>query len=520
MLEKDFFEKREKELLEDVTTLEGYIKDLWEILPVPVCITSSIFAILEIGEAFTKLFGYVRDEVMGHFLDILFENEEDFELFSKELLAKKRVFNFETTLKTKQGDRITTLISAIAREDENHEVVSYLFSFFDITQRRKAEKELKEKLNELEKYAEELEDSRKSLMNILEDAAEERGRVEQERDRTLAIFTNFADGLLLLEKGRVTLMNPLAKEMFGLKEEEVVGKSILKLAESEKLEPLISLFQKRGMDLFREEVVLKGSVLEVSTTPVFKAKEDIGRIIILHDVTREKAIEKMKTEFVSIAAHQLRTPLSAIKWILNMMLDGDLGALTETQKEFLKKTYQSNERMVRLVNDLLNVTRIEEGRFLQTLKKVDIIEVVKKRSRAVKEIAERKGLAFSLDLPATRVPKVSIDPEKISLVIQNLIDNALNYTREGEVRVSVKVLKEKNRLLFSVSDTGIGISQEDQKRVFTKFFRSTNAVRTETEGTGLGLFIAKNIIEAHGGKIWFKSELGKGSSFYFTLPLK
>jgi signal transduction histidine kinase len=233
-------------------------------------------------------------------------------------------------------------------------------------------------------------------------------------------------------------------------------------------------------------------------------------------VTREKEIERMKTEFVSISAHQLRTPLSAIKWTLKMFLDGDLGELTKEQREFLEKTYQSNERMINLINDLLNVTRIEEGRFLYKPVLADIVPICQSVIDSYKDEIEKRNLKFKFKKPK-ELPKVRVDIEKISLAIQNLLENAIRYNKfGGEIEM---VLKEKEKEIeFSIKDTGIGIPKDQQNRVFTKFFRGSNAMKMETEGSGLGLFITKNIIEAHGGRIWFESEEGKGTTFYFTLP--
>ena len=223
---------------------------------------------------------------------------------------------------------------------------------------------------------------------------------------------------------------------------------------------------------------------------------------------------------MTISAHQLRTPLSAIKWTIRMLLDGDVGKLTDEQTEFLKKAYQSNERMVNLVNDLLNVTRIEEGRYLYNPEELDMIELIEKTIIPLKEIAERKNLKFEFLKPKEKEIKVRVDKEKISLAISNLVDNAINYTKEGKISIQFEYDSKDKQVKFSVKDTGIGISEEQQKRLFSKFFRGINAIKAETEGTGLGLFIAKNIIEAHGGRIWFESEEGKGTTFYFTLPLK
>jgi len=245
----------------------------------------------------------------------------------------------------------------------------------------------------------------------------------------------------------------------------------------------------------------------------------LGTLVILHDVTREKIIERMKTEFVSLAAHQLRTPLSAIKWALRMVLDGDLGPITEEQRDFMEKTYSSNERIITLINDLLNVTRIEEGRYLYRPILTDIESVVQFVIDSYKEEIEKRKIKFEFKKPEKKLPKVMLDVEKMRLAIQNLLENAIRYTQpEGRVTASLKYVKKE--IEFSIKDTGIGIPKDQQERIFTKFFRGGNAIRLETKGSGLGLFIVKNIIEAHGGKIWFESEEGKGTTFYFTIPVK
>lgn len=382
-------------------------------------------------------------------------------------------------------------------------------------------KEQREKeLKELEKRTQELEGGRRSLMNILEDVDEERKKAEKERDKTTAILRNFVDGLLLLEQGRVSFLNIKAREFFGLEENQGIGKSITELELHPKLGRLVKVLKKEKMSPKRAVLALSESlVLNVSAVPFTHREQELGLMIILHDITRERLIERMKTEFVSIAAHQLRTPLSAVKWILRMILDGDLGKVPKSQAEFLEKTYQSNERMIKLVNDLLNVTRIEEGRFLHSIKPVDILQVIEKAITPLREIAKRKGLKFEYRAPKSRVFKINANAEKIGLAVQNLVDNAVCYTKKGSIKVAVELQKNKNYFLFSVADTGIGIPKSQQKRVFNRFFRSSTAVKTETEGTGLGLFIVKNIIEAHGGRIWFESQENKGTTFFFILPV-
>jgi len=391
---------------------------------------------------------------------------------------------------------------------------------FELSETRgKRETELKE----LGKKTKELEESRTALMNMLEDVEEARRKAEEEKNKTISIITNFADGLLVFDKeGKLSLINSQGEDFFDVKSRDIIGRSILELGTFPTLATLVSLFGEEIRGVFRKELAIKENLtLEVSTIPMVSGEEKLGNLVILHDITREKIIERMKTEFVFLAAHQLRTPLSAIKWALRMLLDGDLGKITDEQRDFVEKTYKSNEKMIGLINDLLNVSRIEEGRYLYkpTLENIEnLIQIV---VNAYKEEMERKNLEFDFKKPEKKLPRTIIDVEKIRLVIENLLDNAVRYTSPGgRVTIFLRYIEKEKEIEFSIKDTGIGVPKDQQKRVFTKFFRGVNVMRMETEGTGLGLFIAKNIIEAHGGKIWFESEEGKGTTFYFTLPLK
>lgn len=258
---------------------------------------------------------------------------------------------------------------------------------------------------------------------------------------------------------------------------------------------------------------------KISLDRVIERRAEATRSINHHlDQSREKMIEGLKTEFVAIAAHQLRTPISTIKWIVRMLIDGELGPLTLEQKDYLTKVYLSNEKMIRLINDLLNVSRIEEGKFLNKPQKADLVAVIEKAISLWKGAAERKGLSLVFEKPKIKKAKTNLDEDKISLVLQNLVDNAISYTEQGTVIIKAEYLKPNHEFKITVADTGIGIPKAQQEKVFTRFFRAGNAIKVDTEGTGLGLFIAKNIVQLHNGKIWFHSEEGKGTTFYFTLP--
>lgn len=530
--------KTETEELErakqEIKELERYIEDFLVFSPLPLCVINPLGIIISINRAFSDFTGYSKTEMVGEEVDILFLNKKEASVFREKALKQKIIKNKETILIAKNKERIEAFFSVSPRENEKGEIVGYFLAFSGIGELKKLQADLEgmvqERTKELEKKTKELEDTRRALINMLEDVEESRMKAEEERSKTQAIITNFVDGLLVFDKENILILaNPQVEIFFKIKAGQIIGQSFAELTKTSNLNSLFRLLNNSHSDkniidkgiksIFRREFNLrKNLVLEVSTFPILRNKERIGTSVILHDISREKFIEQMKTEFVSLAAHQLRTPLSAIKWTLRMILDGDLGEITREQEDFLQKTYQSNERMIHLINDLLNVTRIEEGRYLFKPALAQIEDVINPIIKSYRDEMKRKKITFTLKKPKTRLSKVKIDKEKIGLAIENFIDNALKYTFPGG-QVTVTLKCGKKEIEFSVKDTGVGIPKDQQDRIFTKFFRGANVIRMETEGSGLGLFIAKNIVEAHGGTIWFESKEGRGSTFRFTLPI-
>jgi len=234
---------------------------------------------------------------------------------------------------------------------------------------------------------------------------------------------------------------------------------------------------------------------------------------------RLKQLDVAKSEFISLASHQLRTPLTIIKGYISMMIEGTWGKVTDNQKEQLNKIYLSNERLIHLVEDLLTVSRIESGRLDFDLEMVSLENMVDNVVKEFDQIAKNKKLYLKFIKPKEVLPKIKIDSLKIRQVVQNLIDNALHYTEKGGIRIKLKLKKDK--ILFSIKDTGIGISDEEKVVLFEKFSRGEDVGKMHTEGTGLGLYLSVKMVEAHKGKIWVESEgKNKGSTFYFELPLK
>ncbi|RJO61938.1 hypothetical protein C4544_01510 [candidate division WS5 bacterium] len=229
-----------------------------------------------------------------------------------------------------------------------------------------------------------------------------------------------------------------------------------------------------------------------------------------------RALDKAKDEFISMASHQLRTPLTAIKGYLSMLLEGDAGEIKKGQHEFVEEAYYGATRMVALINDLLNVSRMETGKFFLEIKEFNITKAVEEELKQLEKTARDKGI--KLIFKKTKHINLCADEMKIRQVIMNFTDNAIYYTPEG--KVTLKLYDEGDKVCFEVTDSGIGVPKEQQKNLFTKFYRAENARSTRPDGTGLGLFMAKKVIEDHHGEIIFASEEGKGSTFGFRLPKK
>jgi len=228
-------------------------------------------------------------------------------------------------------------------------------------------------------------------------------------------------------------------------------------------------------------------------------------------------LDQAKSEFISIASHQLRTPLSIIKGYISMILEGNFGPLTPGEKDSLDKVYKSNERLIDLVEGLLNISRIESGRLQFSFENKQLEELVASVYDELAIRAGAKNLKFEFIKPKTKLPAVNMDESKMRQVVMNLIDNSIKYTAIGSVTVSLK--KQKDNILFCVTDTGVGIRPEDLPNLFKKFSRGTGSALINAEGTGLGLFVAKKMIESHGGRIWAESTgRDKGSQFYFEMP--
>jgi PAS domain S-box-containing protein len=344
-----------------------------------------------------------------------------------------------------------------------------------------------------------------------------------------AILESIGEGMLVTDgTGHVLLINVIAAELCGTSMDKALGQNVGDFPlydENDKLIPAASrpihIALKTGKKI-TQELRTKTSdgnkkAISITATPVLQHSKIIGAIQIIRDVTREKEVDRMKTEFISLASHQLRTPLSAINWFSEMLMSGDAGKLKPQQAEFAKNIYDSSERMTDLVNSLLNISRIESGRIMVDPKPTDLHKLVDGIINDLKaKIEERKQTVIvSVN---DNLPMVNLDPRLIGQVYLNLLTNAIKYTpKNGEI--SVFISTKAGQIVSQVTDNGYGIPKEEQPKLFKKFFRATNITKVEADGTGLGMYLVKSIIESSGGKIWYKSEVDKGTTFWFSLPL-
>jgi len=346
--------------------------------------------------------------------------------------------------------------------------------------------------------------------------------ITAEKSKMESMVESMVEGVIMIDqRGEVMVVNPRARQLLGLGFEDQVTLGIWKeKAETIGLEEALKECRDKSCLVSKDlEVSARGKTafLHCDIAPVRNENNEvIGMVTILRDVTKEKEVDHMKTEFVTIVSHELRTPLSITKEGLAIVLDGFVGKLNEKQGQLLTTAKNNIDRLANIINSLLDISKIEAGKVELKRDSVDLGNLISGLVSSFSKHAREKGLELKVNLPKKQIDSY-VDAEKIIQVFTNLIANALKFTKEGSVEISA--LEKENEVECSVADTGMGISGDDLHKVFGKFQQFDRPMGGAGEkGTGLGLSIAKALVELHHGKIWLESHLGKGSKFSFTLP--
>lgn len=389
---------------------------------------------------------------------------------------------------------------------------------------------------ELRARIKELEDIKANLEGIISIRTR---AISAERNKLSIALSSINDAVIAVDlKRMVVICNKVAERIIGSPVNNILGRP---------LEQFIQLYDKNElllpdtfcpirMDPF-EGIIFQKENLKLVTRPQLdsaKTKEylvnliaskitegvdvNVGCILAIHDRTEEKKLEEMKLDFVSMAAHELRTPLTSMKGYIYIFMRDYLKTMDEKQATILQRLNISAQKLVTLVENLLNIAKIERGTFTVNIQVVDWTTNVKNEIAEVMPQAEDKKLGLTLNIPSVSLPKVSVDPLRINEVLSNLLTNAITYTAAGG-KITVWVEQKGDEIITHISDTGQGIPKEALPHLFTKFFRVSGPLEQGSKGTGLGLYIAKSIITLHSGKIWVESVLGKGSTFSFSLPV-
>jgi PAS domain S-box-containing protein len=484
--------------------------------------------IQHVNKAFLELTGYKKEEVIKQPINKFFDKVFVDYLF-KSVFHIKNIDNRDICILSKKNKKIPVYFSSSVLTNKDGDAIGIVGIIKDISLFKEKNEKLRIKASELQLKIAELNISKEKMAQALNELSLEKNKIDIEKNKIFSIISNIKDPVIFIDNSyKIKIFNYSAQEILNL-DQGAIGQKVnsLKNFSLNNFSQLINrkheikqIEDEQGRKYEELSVDYKGKemVYNVITIHASNEKNHFGYVKLFYDITRERAINKIKSEFISIAAHQLRTPLAAIKWVIEMVLNEDAGKLNKDQKELLAKGYKSNERVIELVNDLLKVSRIEEGRFGFEIKEENFVGLVDEILTNYENEIKSKFIKFEYIKPQAEI-SAEIDKEKVSLAINNLIDNAVKYTPEnGTIKICIK--KDGDYVSFKIYDNGVGISSEDKMKLFSKFFRGSNVIRMQTEGSGLGLFIVKKIIDYHKGDIKIISKEGKGTEVSVLLPIK
>ncbi len=485
---------------------------------------------ISLNDSWVEMLGYSLSEFtpltikvwesLCHPDDLIRSNE----LLKKHFARESDIYVCEVRMKHKNGHWAWILDQGkVSGRDENGNPVRMSGTHLDISKKKEEEEQSSIRIAELKKVNE-------SMISLLSDIEEEKNKslkLVYELEKFKMAVENVSDQIIITDpEGTILYANKSTERITGYSRSEVLGKKAGQLwrdsTPKEFFDQLWTTIKINKQEFFGELTNKNKNGVdyqaEIYITPVL----DLGGNILYfvgmeRDITRVKEIDRMKSEFISLASHQLRTPLTAVKWLTEMLMSEELGSMNEKQKLSISKIASSNERMINLVNSLLDISRLESGKFVLETTEVSIKDLALDVVEELKHALEIKKLHLSVQIEEG-LPSIRVDKKFIRQVYMNLLSNASKYTHEdGEISISIK--REGDTILSVVKDTGIGIPVSQQHRIYERFFRADNAVKKSAEGNGLGLYIIQLIVKRSGGTLSFVSEENKGTEFSFTLPI-
>lgn len=353
-----------------------------------------------------------------------------------------------------------------------------------------------------------------------------------ERDRISVILSNIRDGVFVLDREmRIILFNLTAQDVSGFSEQDVLGKrydEVIQLVDEGNVF-VGSDFIKKVYATGRMQTA-KGDMLLITKrglrVPIVNNASPLkdwqgnvsGCVVVFRDLTEEYTLEESERMFLSVLSHQLRTPLGSVRWNLELLMNGELGKVSQEAADVIKKVNDTNMRLLRLVDDLLGVSYVKRGNVMEDSSDLSLNDLIEDIMEDMQPMARKFGVSFVYDL-GKNIPNISVSRKQVTNILQNLLSNAIKYNKKnGKVTVTTKVTGKSIRII--VADTGIGIPEEDAPKIFSRFYRASNVNVQNSQGSGIGLFIAKMYIEECGGKMWFESEEDVGTTFFVELPIQ
>jgi two-component system phosphate regulon sensor histidine kinase PhoR len=378
---------------------------------------------------------------------------------------------------------------------------------------------------ELNERIEKLEEELTNKTALLESLKNKAKVIIDEKERIDNIVHSMTDGMVVVDpQGKILMVNPTAETLLGISKQNV-GKQVKDIIKDEHLLSLVKDFSadkevvNKDIELFSpNESTMR--VLRASSAVVEDHNGNtVGMVAILNDITKQKEIERLKSDFLAQVSHELRTPLVAMGKSLDLILDKTTGPLSGDQEKFLDITSRNLKRLTALINDLLDLSKFEAGKVVLVREPSSIEKVIEEPLITLKAWADTKTIRLEKNIQPG-LPEANIDPNRIIQVLINLMSNAIKFTPAGGTITVEASLQEDKEIKIIVQDTGMGIPPEELTKVFDKFYQVKSSAITDVRGTGIGLTITKEIVELHGGRIWVESEVNKGTKFIFTLPLK